>query len=41
MCIETPKFEGVDDLSFFATASILVDSEVQNKGTTFLNAITP
>ncbi len=38
-CIETPKFEGVDTLSYFATESIQVDAEIENLGTTFLDTL--
>jgi hypothetical protein len=40
-CIEDPKFEGIDTLAFFATESIDDEAEIEDKGTTFLYAISP
>jgi hypothetical protein len=40
-CMSTPNFQGVSTLSFFASESLQVDAFIEDKGTTFLDAIVP
>ncbi len=37
--MDDPIFEGIDTLAFFASESVQIDTMIEDKGTTFLNAI--